>query len=657
MYQFLLFLFFSAVFSSESMNATDLFDYFANSWSMIGLRDYQDATRITPENKLVVSDGEVEIRIGEQHRPLSRKQTKRLLGGWLPVILLEAREGSVSYQFKIWATPLPTVRDWEKAFNWPTEGDNYLNWVWIEVANEGSEPEKAHVGIEGDGRDSLDQSFSWILQPSDSSEVVVRIPFHSVSHPSRFENSKVQLWLDRTVTYWEALLNGATSIEVPCQKSNNALRAAHVCQLITSDHGELHCGEGFYDRFYIRDGGYQMMQLEEAGFYEAARTAVSSYLSSQRPDGRFESQENQLDANGQALWTLWQYYLISRDQSWLKRVYPQMRRSADWIMEARRENSSYSVWAGVLPAAPADGEYLWDGDHHIVGYDLWNLRGLLCTASAAKTLGLDEDHGKLLAEAESYRESIDKAWRQTGSTHFPPSWEKEGTHWGNTETLWPTPLFARSDLRLAATVKHAREEHGGGFAEGTIRWLGLPGAIHPYMSSYTTLASLRLDQYEQVVEDFYWYLLHSTAAHAFPEGIFWERRSAWNDTIPHATGASNYAILLRHMLIDEDEGLHLLRAVPDWWLSEGREIRIRNAPTHFGIMSMHVMGKKEGVQLELEAPRRNPPRRIILYLPTARPLINKTEGLEVVFRESQTQPWDFGGLIAEVPDFLKRNEP
>jgi len=177
------------------------------------------------------------------------------------------------------------------------------------------------------------------------------------------------------------------------------------------------------------------------------------------------------------------------------------------------------------------------------------------------------------------------------------------------------------------------------------------------MSSYTTLASLRLDQYEQVVEDFYWYLLHSTAAHAFPEGIFWERRSAWNDTIPHATGASNYAILLRHMLIDEDEGLHLLRAVPDWWLSEGREIRIRNAPTHFGIMSMHVMGKKEGVQLELEAPRRNPPRRIILYLPTARPLINKTEGLEVVFRESQTQPWDFGGLIAEVPDFLKRNEP
>jgi hypothetical protein len=208
-----------------------------------------------------------------------------------------------------------------------------------------------------------------------------------------------------------------------------------------------------------------------------------------------------------------------------------------------------------------------------------------------------------------------------------------------------------------ATVKHAREEHGGGFAEGTIRWLGLPGAIHPYMSSYTTLASLRLDQQERVVEDFYWYLLHSTAAHAFPEGIFWEKRSAWNDTIPHATGASNYAILLRHMLIDEDESLHLLRAVPDWWLDDGREIRIRNAPTHFGTMSLHLLGRQDGVELELKAPRRNPPQRIILHLPKTRPLLNQIEGVEVVLQEPQKQRWDFERVIAQVPDFLNRKEP
>ena len=63
----------------------------------------------------------------------------------------------------------------------------------------------------------------------------------------------------------------ATHIEVPCEKATQALRAAHVCQLIASDHGVLHGGEGFYDEFYIRDGAYQMLELEEAGMFSGAR--------------------------------------------------------------------------------------------------------------------------------------------------------------------------------------------------------------------------------------------------------------------------------------------------------------------------------------------------------------------------------------------------
>ena len=96
-------------------------------------------------------------------------------------------------------------------------------------------------------------------------------------------------------------------IEVPCQKATQALLAAHVCQLLASDHGVLHGGEGFYDEFYIRDGAYQMLEIEEAGLIDAARKTMAAYLRAQRPDGRFETQTNQFDANGQALWVLWQF--------------------------------------------------------------------------------------------------------------------------------------------------------------------------------------------------------------------------------------------------------------------------------------------------------------------------------------------------------------
>ena len=331
-------------------------------------------------------------------------------------------------------------------------------------------------------------------------------------------------------------------------------------------------------------------------------------------------------------------------------------------MRARRLAPADSPFAGLLPNAVADGEYLWNGESHIVGYDFWNLRGMLCTADAARELGKTDDAAALSKEAKDYRAAIDAAWRKLGVPYFPPSWEKRGTHWGNTETLWPTPLFAADDPRVAALIEEVRLRHGGGYLEGTIRWVsgpdekrphGLPDAIHPYMGAYTTMADLVRGRDERVVEDFYWYLLHTTAANAFPEGIYFRTRTAWRDTIPHVTGASNYALMLRHILIHESgDELHLLWAVPDWWLEDGREIRIERAPTHFGEMSLLVRGTKEGVQIKLDPPKRNPPKKIVLRLPRSRPLLERPAGIEVVQRPNQKQRWDYPSIVEL---FLRQN--
>ncbi|HIQ22473.1 MAG TPA: hypothetical protein EYH34_14715 [Planctomycetes bacterium] len=621
------------------------FDYFRNSWNVIGLRDYEHGTRITPDNVLELAEGrQVRLRIGRNLIPLSRRQTKTLYEGWMPIVLLQTTDGAVEYRFRLWATPLPTLKDWGKAFNWPTEGENFLNWIVLRVRNAGREQAEARFQVELDGR-TLRHS-QWTLPPGGRAEVVVRIPFAPVQGGHGFEEADAGLWFDRTVAYWQGLMAQAARIEVPCRKATEALLAAHVCQLIANDHGQLQGGEGFYDQFFIRDGGYQIMELEEAGLWDAAAKAIDHYRRAQRRDGRFETQRGQLDANGQALWVLWQYYKITGARDWLEETYPQMRRAVDWMTEARRRAPADSPFAGLLPAAPADGEYLWDGKHHIVGYDLWNLRGLLCTADAARALGRHEEAERLEREADEYRAAIDTACRRVGLAHLPPSWEKDGTHWGNTETLWPTPLFSADDPRVVATLHHARHVHGGGFWEGTIRWLGCAGAIHPYLSAYTTMASLRRNNDDQVVEDFYWYLLHSTAAHAFPEGVYPRRRFAWGHTIPHVTGASNFALMLRHMLVDErGDELHLLCAVPDWWLDPGRQIHVQRAPTHFGLITLRVRGKKEGVEVELEPPHRDAPRRIVLYLPQSRPLVNRLQGVQLVTRPPQSRRWDFATVI------------
>ena len=650
------------------VGAEEAFDYFDNSWSVIGLKDYARGTRITPDNKLMIGasagtnekeaeKASVQIRFGRDLEPLSRAQTKRLMEGWLPVVLLTAEDGPVRYEFTFWATPLPSVKDWGKAFDWPTEGENFLNWIEVRVTNAGASACDAKLAIEQSGpyekakhpAPSLasPREFAWPVEAGKSVECSLAIPWAPVEGAD-FSQEDPKVWLDRTIKYWRSVMADAASIQAPCDKAMQAYLASHVCQLIASDHGELHGGEGFYDEFYIRDGAYQAMELEEAGLWEPARKAIEVYTKSQRDDGRFESQKNQFDANGQALWALWQYYRITGDRAWLERVYAQMHKAGEWIVQARRSNPADGPFAGLLPNAPADGESLWDGKHHAAGYDFWNLRGLLCTAEAAKTLGKQDEADQWMKEAGDYRQAIDAAWERTGLPHFPPSWETDGTHWGNTETLWPTPIFEADDTRVGALMDEVRTRHLGGFVEGTIRWTDGKGepAIHPYMSLYTTMASLARGEDEKVVEEFYWYLLHSTATHAFPEGIFYKRRFAWSNTIPHVTGASNYAVLFRHMLIHEQGGeLHLLSAVPDWWLDNGNAIKVEKAPTHFGLIGFEVQGTPRGVRLKFKPSWREAPRKVVLHLPESRPLENPGE-VEVATRPNQNTRWDFGAAVA-----------
>ena len=81
----------AAPFTSSSLGADEPFDYFSNSWTVIGLKDYTFGTRITPDSRLVIRDennkpSNVLIRFGRELNPLTAKMTKILMDGWLPIV-------------------------------------------------------------------------------------------------------------------------------------------------------------------------------------------------------------------------------------------------------------------------------------------------------------------------------------------------------------------------------------------------------------------------------------------------------------------------------------------------------------------------------------------------------------------------------------------
>jgi len=183
------------------------------------------------------------------------------------------------------------------------------------------------------------------------------------------------------------------------------------------------------------------------------------------------------------------------------------------------------------------------------------------------------------------------------------------------------------------------------FARAPIRWTGSKEPLFtPNLSSYTTMASLIRGGrpfHDQFVEEFYWYLLHSTATHAFPEGIFFGRRFAWSDTIPHATGAPTSLFLLRHALLHErGDELHLLLGAPDWWLGHGQGNPYRKCPNLLRANEPPDSRTATGVANRARPARRQPPPT---HCPASAPIpfrcSKAPKGVNVVYRPTKPAAW------------------
>jgi hypothetical protein len=648
----------------SARNVLDPFDYFSNSWSLIGLKDYPDGTRISPDGEFLLA-GKAACRIlaGESLRALDSRIRRTLEKGRLPVVHCDfVLNGTVEYAIEAFASPFPSAGPEGYDFS---SNPNFLNLVRITVRNTADTPQTAVFGLEwkapdpvsaralpadgacgfyaggrlfgtleagpglrlDSGQDAVHR-FRAALAPGETEAAVLCLPHEALENPGdraclELARLDFEAWKGRAVDFWEGLLARGAALEVPEEKAMDSYLASLVYQFIGRDKGELHAGEGFYDELYLRDGAYQAISLAQAGYLDEARESLEFFLRRQRENGQFVSQEGQLDANGYAVWALVEYGLLSGDRAWLEKVYPAIAKSVAFIRSSRRgEVDPDSPFYGILPKAPADGENLWAGNNHIVGYDWWNLRAVQSAAEAARVLGREGDAAAWQEEFEDYRSAILRAVDRTGLPYIPPSYEKEGTHWGNLEAVFPTPLIDPRDHRMTATLDFVRDSFGrreggtAGFIEGVMQWTPATNAIHPYMSLFVTNSHIVRDEQEKSVDGFYSFLLHSSSTQGFPEGVYYRKREAWGDTLPHLWAAALYVTTLRDMIIrEEDRDLHLLSAVPSGWLEPGKKIVFENAPTRFGRISFAAEAGREEVVVRFTRPDRTDPDRVLLHLP------------------------------------------
>jgi len=651
----LLFLFLSLswAFAQEQ---SPIFEYFAFPTTVIGTKDCRSAFEVTPEGYIFSGRAEMAFLWGEEREPLEER-VKTLYEGWLPIVEYSTLKEGIAIAFSLFADNPFAYEDDPLAFaevklsNPQKEKREGIFWIGIRFMGMGHRVPKEDFSpslkyeyrdgyilrdgkllcqvpppdmvVRGEVKNPSDFAlllgYRIQLKPGEEKQLV----FKMLCFPAPLERAEefagdVDTAKNRVISFWESLLKKGAWLEVPEKKVVDTYRANLVYLFIAREkRGEDYIqkvNKFQYDAFWIRDGAFMVRALDVWGFpFEAERSALY-FLKHQRPDGLFLSQEGQLDAWGQTLWTFGQHFRLTGDLIFARKVYPAVRKAMEWLIRTREQTKQETgLGRGLLPAThPHDNENAYG---HIIGNDFWAYQGVIEAVNMARALGYEEDARRWEEEANDYRESIlenlKEATRRTNG-YIPPSLEGEGLDWANLKSVYPCRVLDPMDEMVTATIKKVREQN---FREGLMTYGSLDN-LHGYIGIDVPQSELIRGEKENVLDVFYSLLLHTTATHGGFEMCSASSRDFGGNLTPHGCFAGKFLDLLRNMLLrEENNELHLFSCLPQAWIQPGERISFLNVPSHFGRVSLFLDVLPHGGELYLRAAWSNPPEKIVIHAP------------------------------------------
>ncbi|MEW6202931.1 MAG: hypothetical protein AB1546_13220, partial [bacterium] len=255
------------------------------------------------------------------------------------------------------------------------------------------------------------------MQPGRSTTIDFIMPFKPASqkYADRLRKVNVSERLDSVRNFWRSELASGTTIEVPEKKVNDTYRANLAYMMLArAKEGEDYVqkvNKFQYDWFWIRDASFMLLALDQFGYHTDAERGALYFLKHQNEAGNFESQRGQLDGFGQTLWVFGEHYELTQDNTFLRAVYPGVRRAMQWLAAVREKHKHElkdedAPGYGLMPISnPGDNELV---DGHVIGHDLWGLTGVKNAIRMARALGEEEDARQFEAEYEDYHKYLMK---------------------------------------------------------------------------------------------------------------------------------------------------------------------------------------------------------------------------------------------------------
>ncbi|MCX6908194.1 MAG: hypothetical protein NTY01_09140 [Verrucomicrobia bacterium] len=359
---------------------------------------------------------------------------------------------------------------------------------------------------------------------------------------------------------------------------------------------------------------------------------------------------------GAIMYPLTEHFRVTGDKEWLKANAPRMKANVEWILRQRR------LMAGVVPG----GKRLWckglqpphqvtpdSGGQLMQFYESEAYYWLAVQRFAQILAQIDATEGaRLAAEAEAYRNDL-KAAVERSIVLNPVTLVRDGTY----RSFIPFACYVRGPASGAWSWRRP----GSGHHVGGLYWDTIQSA-DPLVSPARLLPpdDPRVQGHLEVLEDRL--LLENPKVAQVTRGFdpekHWFSHAAWqyqpglerHANIHLAAGdapnflrswLNQYAVILlpdagyifrehtiggppdkifeeaaflerfRDMLVmEEGESLWLARATPRVWLEQGKNISVKNAPTHFGTASYEIVSDVDNGKITamVEMPSREAPQ-------------------------------------------------
>ncbi len=432
------------------------------------------------------------------------------------------------------------------------------------------------------------------------------------------ENYSIDLNFDKSkdnkVSFMKKERENELIIDVPDDNINRIFNSnkIYLKSLINSEY--ITPGPLTYKKFWFRDSAYMIPALMKIGDLKRAEKIIEYFKKKIKKDGYFQSQVGEWDSNGQALFTIAEYYRYTKNKEFLNEFYPYIKKGAEWI---ERKRKKYVDSYGLLPSSFSAEHF---GPNDLYYYDdYFGLKGLLDASSLANEIGNKSDSENFLKYYLEFkndvRKAIDKDQKRLDKKICVGAFGRniDASIIATFTSIFPLNL----DLLSKDEIMNSYEELRKKFFVNNCFYQNIThSGINLYLTLEIAEALLYLNEEKKAINLFDSVISLLTKTYTGPEAINPKSLGGCEGDGHHGWLVAELIHFIRNSLLFEKEnGIVILSGSRKEWFKDGDKILFNNGVTYFGNISFEVNIKENIIDVEFLNEINENIKDIYIYLP------------------------------------------